>query len=83
MAFSTTLGFVFLFFVNRVSSLFFVKGVNISDQCLFDIILIPFVLLIFSLGAYDFLGSGQMVLDDMISVIGIIHPVNYRISSIF
>ena len=37
----------------------------------------------FSLGASDFLGNGPMVLDDMISVLDLIHHVNYIISSIF
>ena len=37
----------------------------------------------FSLGAYDFLGNGPMVLDDMISVLDIIHPVNSIIRSSF
>ena len=37
----------------------------------------------FSLGEYAFLGNGTMVLDDTISVLGLLHPVNSRISSSF
>ena len=41
MGFYTTLGFVFPFFVNRVSSPLFENRLNSSDQRLFDIIHIP------------------------------------------
>ena len=37
----------------------------------------------FSLGESVFLGNGPMVLDDMISVLDLSHPVNYIISSRF
>ena len=40
----------------------------------------PLVFLTFSLGVSYSLGNGQMVLDDMISVLDILHPVNSRIS---
>ena len=39
--------------------------------------------LTFSLGAYDFLGKGTMLLDDMISVLDLFCIVNSRISSSF
>ena len=43
----------------------------------------PLILLNFSLGLSDFLGNGSLILDDMISVLDIMYPVNYRISSRF
>ena len=33
-----------------------------------------------SLGASDFLGNGPMILDDMVLLIDLLHPVNSRIS---
>ena len=41
----------------------------------------PLIFLIFSLGLSDYLGNGPMLLDDMISVFDLLHPVNSRISS--
>ena len=41
------------------------------------------VFLIFSIGLLDSLRNGPMILDDMISVIDLLHPVNSRISSSF
>ena len=41
----------------------------------------PLVFLTFSLGVSDYLVNGKMALDDMISVLGILHPVNSIISA--
>ena len=35
----------------------------------------------FSLGVSDSLGKGQMVLDDIISVLDLLHPINSGISA--
>ena len=43
----------------------------------------PLAFSTFSLGVSDSLGNAQMVLDEMISVLGTIHPVTSRISSGF
>ena len=40
----------------------------------------PLVFITLSLGVSYYLGNGEMVLDDMISVLDLIHPVNSRIS---
>ena len=78
----TTLGFVFLFF-NHVIIPFFDNRVGSSDQCLFGIIQIPTFFLTFSLGVSYSLGDDPMVLDEIISMIDLLHPINSRISSIF
>ena len=79
--FIRNISFLFTFFVNHVSIPFFDNRVSSSDQCMFGIIQIPTFFLTFSLGVSDSLGNGQMVLDDMISVLDIFHPVNSGISA--
>ena len=41
----------------------------------------PLVFLTLSIGVTDSLGNGQIVLDEMISVLYLLHPVNSRISA--
>ena len=43
----------------------------------------PLAFLTLSLGASDLLRNGPMILDDIILVLDLIHPVSYRISSSF
>ena len=82
MAYFATLGF-FSFFFNHVSIPFLDNRVSSSDQCLFGIIQIPTFFLTFSIGLSDSLGNGPMILDDIISVLDLLHPFNSRISSRF
>ena len=78
---SSTIFYLFTFFVKYVSIPFFDNRVSSSDQCLSGIIQIPSFFITFSLGVSYSLGNGEMVLGDMISVINLLNPVNYRISA--
>ena len=79
----TTLGFFSFFFVYHVS-MPFLKTVSVVITNAFLVSSkSPLFFLTFSLGLSDYLGNGSMILDYMISLIDILHPVNSRISSIF
>ena len=71
MAYYATLGFDFPFL-----STFLIGASDFLSNW-------PLDFLTSSLGAYDSLGNGPMISDDMISVLDLLHPVNSRISSSF
>ena len=83
MASFTTLGIVLLFLSTMsVFTSLETVSVVVTNEFLVSSKYPP-VFITFSLGSSDYLGNGNMVLDETISVIDILHTVNSRISSSF
>ena len=83
MAYLTTIGYVF-FFLSTMSVFPSLTTVSVVKTNAFLVSSkSPLVFLTFSLGLSDSLGNGPMILDDTISVIDLLHPVNSIISSRF
>ena len=83
MAYFTILGFVFpfLFTMSVLPYLTTVLVLKTNTFLVSSKSLLVF--LTFSLRLSDSLSNGPMILDDMISVLYVLHPVNSRISSRF